>query len=539
MWSLFLYWTAAVCHGWQVPASPDDSIRERLQGRWTIDFRKTAELLTNPEAFGGEIDPEAISMLAPNLLDFSAKGILVGEYSSTFAAEFRQVDSPDQVSVEFLDGQRRFQVQLINVEADSLQLLAPTTLFGPMVFAYKRIRPQVAPDPANSLVKLGGTWSLDWELSQALWDTLEPADTVKSYLAVIRPQLSNMSTLRIDGSIFLFEPGLTAEPYTLEIENGSTLQLRSSLDRRFRAEVNILGDNLIQLADERRRLYAVFRRTGTEVSTDPVVFLPNELTGFVNYYTLDSRPRLPNLGPPIGIDGQVEIERFDIRRVRAADAVKHADITNMRVDLFIDLKSLPPHLEGGYLVRLVELSDIRDDSGKLLLTEIRRKDIDMLYRPIKPRAFNLKRGGRQGPNVDFVIDAPAIGASSLVQLSGEFEIAPYATKLIVFRDLRSQIGMALTHPLLPDVKFRPKIDDGQFPYLEMNSNLEADDRIDEWKMIVLSEDGFRVSPTSQGGGVLRQGFAQRLPQKFDVWLEVLDVGPSERIKFKFENILLP
>lgn len=539
VWTLILCWSAAACQGWQTREIVDDPIRDRLEGRWTLDFGKTAELLKKLDAFEGPPDPETISFLAPNPLKFTAEGSEVGEHSSTFETEFRQGDAPDQITVELSDGQRRFQLQLINVEADSLQLLSPTTPLGPMVFAYKRIRPLVAPDPVNSLAKLGGTWSLDPELSQALWDTLEPADAVKNYLDVLRPQLSKMSTLRIEGSTFLFEPGRTAEPYRLARENGPTLNLLSSLDPQFRAEVSILSENLIQLADERRRLYAVFKRTGSDAIADPVVFLPNELASFVGYYTFDVRPQLPDRVPPIGIDGRVEIERLDVHRVRAAEAVKHADITNMRVELFLDLKSFPPHMEGGHLIRLVELSDIRDDSGKLLLTDTRRKGIDMLHRPFKPQSFNTKRDGRQGPKVDFVIDAPAIGANSLVQLSGEFEVAPYATRLIVFRDLRSQIGMALSHPLLPDVTFRPRIDDGEFPYLEMNSNLQEDDRIDEWSLTVMSEDGFRINPMSHGGGVLRQGFAQPLPQKIDVWLEVLDVGPSERIKFRFENVVLP
>jgi len=541
IWIFFLCWAVPASHGWQTENLDDDPIRQRLLGTWGIDFGKTAELLSNRDVFGESPDPYAISMLAPGMLKFSAEGILVGEHAATLQAHFQGRESDDQISIDFSDGQRRFTVQLTNVQEDSLQLLAPTTVFGPLVFAYRRVHPQVNPSPADSLVKLAGTWSLNWELSQALWVSLEPAETVQEYLAAMRPQFANMTKLRIEGSVFSFEPEQTAEPFRIELQNESTLQLRSSLDGQYRAEVNVLNENWIQLADERRRLIAIYQRhvDGPDPAPKPTEFPPSQLTGFIHYYGVDSRPRLPDQGPPIGIDGQVEIERLEVHRVRAADAVKHADLTNLRVELFLDLKEKFQSTDSGHLIRLVHLVDIRDDSGKLLLTEKRRNAIDMLQRPVKPQSFQVKRGGRQGPVVGFVIEEPAIGASRIVELAGAFEVAPYANRWIVFRDLRRQIGKDLTHPLLPGVTFRPAIFDGQYPYLELNSNLEEDDRIDHWMTRVLTEEGFEITPTSYGGGNLRQGFAEPLPEKFDLWLEVLDVGPSQRIEFRFGDICLP
>lgn len=148
-----------------------------------------------------------------------------------------------------------------------------------------------------------------------------------------------------------------------------------------------------------------------------------------------------------------------------------------------------------------------------------------------------KPGGGQGPVVEFVIDAPATGAISLVELAGEFEVAPYSTRLIVFRDLRSHVGKELSHPLLPDLTFKPMIKDDRFPELRLEGIPTREDRINYWS--VTSEDGLPINPTSWGGNNHSQGFNQPLPDKFDLWMEVLEVGPSQRIKFKFENIVLP
>ena len=75
----------------------------------------------------------------------------------------------------------------------------------------------------------------------------------------------------------------------------------------------------------------------------------------------------------------------------SVDAVAHADITNMQINLFIDVQSPNQSHIGGFLVRMNDLQAIKDNTGKLLSTDARRERIEMLSVPVKANEFNNKR----------------------------------------------------------------------------------------------------------------------------------------------------
>lgn len=69
--------------------------------------------------------------------------------------------------------------------------------------------------------------------------------------------------------------------------------------------------------------------------------------------------------PVIATSGQVEIASIRITREKVSDAAKEADLTNMQIELWLT-QSAATGSPGNYLVKLVELGPIEDDTGRLL-----------------------------------------------------------------------------------------------------------------------------------------------------------------------------
>ena len=92
--------------------------------------------------------------------------------------------------------------------------------------------------------------------------------------------------------------------------------------------------------------------------------------------------------------GGVELDEIHINRRAALGAVKKADLTNMQLGLWFaadwELKSnrFPP------LIHLQALSAVEDDTGRLLSTEGRLKEIEYLRGEV--RGYAWKSNGRKG-----------------------------------------------------------------------------------------------------------------------------------------------
>jgi len=79
-------------------------------------------------------------------------------------------------------------------------------------------QPQVSEAPPSALEPLHGTWTLNRELSQKVWDQIQPPDSAKNYLEKLTPRLEGMLTIQIQGNVFSFQPEQTAEPFDVVVE---------------------------------------------------------------------------------------------------------------------------------------------------------------------------------------------------------------------------------------------------------------------------------------------------------------------------------
>src|ERR1700722_6631016 len=92
----------------------------------------------------------------------------------------------------------------------------------------------------------------------------------------------------------------------------------------------------------------------------------------------------------------VEIEELHIVRRSALGAVKGADLTNMQLGLWFSADWMVPNGGSPPLIHIQELSVIKDDTGRVLSTEKRLKEIEYLRGEVRGTTWQ-SFGGKQGP----------------------------------------------------------------------------------------------------------------------------------------------
>src|SRR4051794_14856955 len=78
----------------------------------------------------------------------------------------------------------------------------------------------------------------------------------------------------------------------------------------------------------------------------------------------DEPPDDPAITEIIATSGDVMIQEIRIERVKASFAVREADLTYMLVKLWLTSDLDQPQAEHRYLVRLVDLAPVVDDTGR-------------------------------------------------------------------------------------------------------------------------------------------------------------------------------
>lgn len=248
----------------------------------------------------------------------------------------------------------------------------------------------------------------------------------------------------------------------------------------------------------------------------------------------------PECTPPIATDGRVEVDEIRISRVRASGASREADLTNMRISLWVDTKD--PNARD-CVVRIVELEPIVDDTGKVLSTEDRRRNMLPLQKEQRAREFKTFRG-RRGPVVSLLLDAPLRRASRIKLLKGRLEITPARTEKIIVDNLPSLVGKRVKHDLLKKLTIVPRIeivDDTTEVTLDITGQT---DRLIAW---TVAQDGKPLNWANQSESAradpvrtVGHGYPRFQPnKKTSLLLAVATVGMKEIIDFEFSDLELP
>lgn len=244
---------------------------------------------------------------------------------------------------------------------------------------------------------------------------------------------------------------------------------------------------------------------------------------------------------PIAKSGDAEIQQIAITRERVAYASKDADLTFMKLALWLPLKG--NDVGDGYLVRLNELQPIEDGSGKQLLSKIRLVDNAELFAEV--RAHETQgRGGLTGPLLPLMLDAPSRGATRLKLVKGRATVHRIVEEKVSFEKFGSLVGKPLDHPKLKDFKTTPTLATERSSR-EVGLNLPArHGRLREWSLL---KGGRKLQPYTHSWRPDETGVAGAVTQSYigedvkDCTLELLLAVPVETrtFSFEFKDVELP
>ena len=207
----------------------------------------------------------------------------------------------------------------------------------------------------------------------------------------------------------------------------------------------------------------------------------------------------------------VEIEEIQIVRRSALGTVKGANLTNMQLGLWFAANWKEKEGDSPPLIHLQELSTIEDDTGHVLSTEKRLKQIEPLRGEAHVGTWRSVNGGKAGPVVSLLLDAPARGANKIKALKGKAQVTLTKQVSLTFKDLAAINGKDLDHPdmkNLGNLKLRFSIEekDGSvIAKLSAPVNYSSPwnrGRMHDWDMM----DGEKeISPSSEGTTLQERG----------------------------------
>ncbi|HSQ55951.1 MAG TPA: hypothetical protein VLM40_09395, partial [Gemmata sp.] len=146
----------------------------------------------------------------------------------------------------------------------------------------------------------------------------------------------------------------------------------------------------------------------------------------------------------------VEIDEIYIARRTALGAVKEADLTNMQLGLWFSADWEAKDGRSTPLIHLQELSAIEDDTGRVLTTEKRLKEIEQLRGEVRGNTWK-SFGRKQGPVLSLLLDAPARGAGKIKSVKGKAQVTITKPITLTFKDLAAVNGKILEHSDFKDL----------------------------------------------------------------------------------------
>ena len=162
----------------------------------------------------------------------------------------------------------------------------------------------------------------------------------------------------------------------------------------------------------------------------------------------------PETTPPIAVSGGAEINEIHIERGKASYSAPKADLTNMQVELWLPLVWKTNAKK--YLVKFESLSRIEDVTGKLLSPKDRLEAIGYMRGEVIANKTIL-RGGKEGPAVSFVLEAPARQATTLKSVRGKAVVSRARIVRLRFDDLAALTGKPLSDARLGGMKVVPEV----------------------------------------------------------------------------------
>lgn len=195
-----------------------------------------------------------------------------------------------------------------------------------------------------------------------------------------------------------------------------------------------------------------------------------------------------------------------------------------------------------YRARLLELDDIHDETGKLLLTEARRAAIPALSSEVLLTDMHLI-SDILGPVLTLRMDAPDPKARKLKRVRGKLQIALGDVQRLEFKDVVSLAGKKLDHPDLGNLIVNVDLvnETGMLTVKLKYSGRR--DRILEWAVarngqflppFAISSDGPNKLATEQS-----KTYETGSSENLELWLAIPKAGVAQTIEFDWRDVSLP
>lgn len=246
----------------------------------------------------------------------------------------------------------------------------------------------------------------------------------------------------------------------------------------------------------------------------------------------------------------VELDEINIVRRVALDSERGADLTNMQLGLWFAADWKPADKGFRTLIQIQSLDAVEDDTGRILSTQERLKQIEYLRGEVRGNTWNSS-GGKQGPVVSLLLDAPARGANKLKAIKGKAHVSLTKAVTLTFNDLAAINGKVLDHPDLKSLaamklKFSIEMSDG-----EVSATLSAPVNyasprnhgpLQEWAVM----DGKKpISLSSErtiglaAGVTVERTYDRASFKDLSLRLVVLNAVESKTFEFDFREVSLP
>ena len=248
--------------------------------------------------------------------------------------------------------------------------------------------------------------------------------------------------------------------------------------------------------------------------------------------------------------GGVELDEIQIARRTALGAVKDADITNMSVSLWFTPQWKDQNFSSPYLIHLKELKPVTDDTGRVVSTERRLKDIDYLRAEARTNSWKSFKG-KYGPVISLQLEAPARGANRIKSLRGQAIVTLTKEVTLTFKDLPALKGKDLDHPdmkSLREMEFRFSIrETGGGISAKLSAPVDFTSpsklgRLHRWEVLD-GEQNLRLESISRRindeGVTEERTFHRETIKGLSLRLTVLEAVESKTFDFDFQNVELP
>lgn len=248
----------------------------------------------------------------------------------------------------------------------------------------------------------------------------------------------------------------------------------------------------------------------------------------------------PDRVPVIATSGHVEIASIRVAREKVSRASKEADLTNLQIELWLtrDAESNKP---SDYLVKLLELAPVEDNTGKLLSTKSRVSAIEYLQDEVAARQINVVRP-KEGPVIAITLEVPARTATSIKSLKGKALLSRCTYVCLQFDNLAAINGKVLDHPKLKELPIRSsiKVEDG-FSRLTLTVPKHYA-RLADWG---LEEKGQLLSIFSESRSnekdaiVLEKTYRGDRVKSASLRIMIAESNETKTLQFDFKDIELP